>query len=171
MGTVEAMGRRHDPGSLGTNGQRYVEAKLDVVSFDPAMVQHYYIDTTVRNALCTRYLQAGSADNPGVAMRLASEEKSRRYPDKDGLHCTTASVEQHGLIGEEFLQLLELLAGQASANDASHARPACHWLRRWLRQISVSTALVQASAIVCAAGARGADGSVVAARVLGLPKV
>ena len=125
----------------------YVEAILDVVSFDPSTLQHYFVDSTVRNSLSKRYLEAGSSRTPGVALRRAAEQKLRRYPDTDTLRCIMAWVDQFGFISDEFCNFLEHLAAQAAANDAAHARPSCNWLKGWLLQISSSLTLVQASAV------------------------
>ena len=63
--------RRADPG----DGPEwwYEEAILDVVSLDPSTLQHRYSDATVRNSMGQRYLEAGSAERPGLALRMAAE--------------------------------------------------------------------------------------------------
>ena len=86
-------------------------------------------------------------------MRLAAQEKAARYPNKDGLHCVAAAVDQCGFIGSEFHDMLQLLAFQAQANDAAHARPPCKWLCKWFGQISTGLAKVQAAAVVQSASA------------------
>ena len=124
---------------------QYTEAILDVVSFDPGSLQHLHVDTTVRNSLGKRYLDAGSATTPGVAMSIAARDKEKRYPAGGGMRCTTAAVDQFGYIDEDFLVLLSTLACMASVNDASHGRPRCNWLRKWLRHLSSGLAVVQAT--------------------------
>ena len=126
---------------------------MDIVSFEVAALRHLHLDCTVRNSPGQRYLEAEAPSTPGIGMRLASEDKAKRYPDKDGLHCITAAMDQCGFIGSEFLDMLQQLAVQADANDTAHARPSCNWLRKWLRQLSTAMAKVQASAIAQAAGA------------------
>ena len=126
----------------------FEEAILDFVSFDPSSLRHLYLDCTVRNALGKLYLEAGSSDAPGVDMRLAVEQKAKRYPDMDGMHCCTAAIDQYGFLGSELHITLGELAAQATANDAAHARPPCDWLKKWLRQLSTAMAKVQATAIL-----------------------
>ena len=141
------QGGRHSSTANGSDegAQHYVEAILDVVSFDPGSLQFLYIDATVRNAVGQRYLDpvSGSAVSPGYALAFATDEKRKRYPDSDGLHVITAGMEQHGRIADEFLSFLEVLQGQAGSNDEAHCRPACHWLKKWLRQLSSGLALAQ----------------------------
>ena len=45
-------------------------------------------------------------------MRLAAQQKAERYPDKDGLHCLAAALDQHGYISDDFLDILQTLAEQ-----------------------------------------------------------
>ena len=130
----------------------YVEAILDVVSFDPSALRHLYIDATVRNLFSKRYLDAGSASSAGVALSIAADQKLKRYPDLDGLHCMTAGIDQYGCISVDFFVLLQQLAAQASISDFACARPRCDWLRKWTRQLSLVLALVQASAVCQTAG-------------------
>ena len=63
-------------GRTGDAERVFEEAILDLVSFDPSSLRHLYLDCTVRKSLGKRYLEAGSSDAPGVAMRLAVEQKA-----------------------------------------------------------------------------------------------
>ena len=143
-----------------------MEAVLDVVSFGPSILQHLYLDATVRNALGPKYLQAarGSSVGPCFALTAAAKQKVTRFPDASGLHVLTAGMKQRGRFSDELHGLLFASQGQARANDLAHRRPPYQVLRRWLRKLSTGLALVQASIVAHAAGTMCTNGGVDAAR-------
>ena len=121
---------------------RVTEAWLDVVASD-GLGTDFYIDATIRNPLCQRYLEVQSpnaATETNFATKVAQQEKQKRYPPTDGYKVTTAAAESYGRIGDELAELLTVLHGMAQQNDLRRGQPPCNWRGKWLAQICVAIA-------------------------------
>ena len=115
---------------------------MDVVARD-GLGSSFFIDTTCRNPLVSRYCDGAttsSAFTSGHAARIAEEEKQKRYPPIDGVRVTTAAVETYGRFGGELAELLTTLHGMAQHNDSDRGLPPCNWRAKWVAQIGACVA-------------------------------
>ena len=114
----------------------FEEAVLDVVGWGAVHSSQCIVDTTVRHPLAKKYMpQAAHTD--GYANLKAAEIKATRYPDRAGLHLTTASIESFGRLGKDFEALLNDLAAAANHKQRSRGLPKTRWLHKWKSSLSL----------------------------------
>ena len=122
---------------------------MDLILWSASWPARILVDLTVRCPVAGRYLPA-AASKPGTAIRMAIQEKSRRYQD-DVVTCI--AIEPWGRMGPEVIALLESLEKRLSDHQchlASTVRGSR--VRRWLTALQVALARAVAQGLRSAAG-------------------
>ena len=123
------------------------EARLDVVALLHDTAAPVIADVSWRHPCCEEYIQS-AAKRPAVALEAAVRDKRRRYgTGTDGTTVTTCAIETWGLMCDDFINLLQVLALLAAQQQRMRGQPTSRWLRRWKLELSLLLARHIAAAL------------------------
>ena len=130
----ELQVQRNAKANDGKRAVTIVDAVLDVECFDHQYARNMLLDATVRHPMARSIRDA--ANLPGAALRIAEQDKARRYPPSSGRYVTCCAVETYGRASDTTVHVLSRFASLAKEQMSQRGLAPVSRLKSWKTKLS-----------------------------------